>query len=71
MISKRRTRPIKLLARHMEALDRANKDEEQKVIKEVATIKRNYIKKYGRPKTLTDMPIKGIASEKDDSAGEQ
>lgn len=62
---KRRELSQKRLRRRMDELDRINKEEENKVVAEVAQIKRHYIKKFGKPKPVTNMRLKGIASERD------
>lgn len=57
----------KRLQRHLEKLERLNADEERRVIAEIAQIKRSHIRKFGRPKPATDMPLHGIASETDET----
>lgn len=53
------------LRKHLEKLERLNAAEEKQVIKEIAQIKRSHIRRFGRPKPATDIPLRGIASEND------
>ena len=55
----------KILSQQLERLERINDAEERAIGAEVAKIKRRHIEKFGRPKPMTDLPIKGIASEHD------
>jgi hypothetical protein len=65
MTQKRHHTFRKLLRRHLEKLERVNDAEEQAVLDEVAKIKRSHIRKFGRPKPLSNIPLKGIVSESD------
>lgn len=58
----------KRLTEHLDKLERINKAEENQVIAEVAKIKRSHVRRYGRPKPVTNIPLKGLVSESDDSA---
>jgi|GEM_PF-6200948 len=65
MVTKRHHHYAKRLRQHLEKLEQLNAAEEQRVITEVARIKRSHIRKFGRPKPATSMPLRGIASEND------
>jgi hypothetical protein len=65
MIKNRHHKYTQRLQRHLEKLERLNDAEEQQVIAEVARIKRSHIRKFGRPKPATSIPLSGIASEND------
>ena len=67
MISRRHHNLKAKLRQHLDKLDRINEAEARAIRAEIAKIKRRHIEKFGRPKPITDMPINGIASEKDSS----
>ena len=55
------------LNKRLEKLEQINHAEEQAVSAEVAKIKRHHIEKFGRPKPITTMPLKGIVSERNEN----
>ena len=65
MISRRRHLMQKKFTSHIEKLEQINASEEKAVIDEVTKIKRSHIKKFGYPKTMTGMSLKGIAPDTD------
>jgi hypothetical protein len=48
-------------------LEKINEAEERMVNAEVARIKRTHIEKFGHPKPISKIPIKGIVSESDET----
>lgn len=66
MIRRRHHNSKNKLKQHLEKLEQINDAEERAISAEIARIKRRHIEKFGRPKPLTDIPLKGIASEKND-----
>ncbi|MDB5184098.1 MAG: hypothetical protein JWO07_779 [Candidatus Saccharibacteria bacterium] len=67
MIRSHHHNPKKILKSHIEKLERANREEENAVIAEVAKIKRSHIRRFGRPKPISEIPLNGIVSEHNDT----
>jgi hypothetical protein len=66
MMHRRHHNAKKTLSQQLEKLERINDAEERAVGAEITRIKRRHVAKFGRPKPMTNMPLRGIASETDD-----
>ncbi len=62
---RRRDSSKKTLSQQIEKLEQINNAEARAIGAEITRIKRRHIEKYGRPKPVTNLSIKGIASEHD------